>query len=246
MAPLKFGSSSKTSTFKRSAFPMQSGTVGHASALKAVEQTKEQSADELAKMKLEEEKRKIERERKEREEAEQKEKEAEEKEKQDKEYRKTRKTQKLEEKIKKHNGGKKGKKAYEEYKKKQQEAQGTYEEYKKEMGEGEGVLSEKEWKKQNEGNIMSRKDWVASDEGQESLKDIRTKKGDRLKEKLAESKMYDDMTIEQRMDYKAKNEATPVRFLGGAMDLVDGLGGGIKDALDAITRGAISALKKKK
>ena len=31
----KFGSSSKSNTFKRSAFPMQSGTVSHSSALKA-------------------------------------------------------------------------------------------------------------------------------------------------------------------------------------------------------------------
>ena len=34
MAPLKFGSSSKTSTFKRSAFPMQTGTAGHTTAVK--------------------------------------------------------------------------------------------------------------------------------------------------------------------------------------------------------------------
>ena len=58
--------------------------------------------------------------------------------------------------------------------------------------------------------------------------------------------IYKNSPVKNMAYWKAKNEATPVKFLGGAMDLVDGLGGGIKDALDAITRGAISALKKKK
>ena len=44
---LKYGSSSKSSAFKRSAFPMQSGTVNHASAVKQVE---EKDADRLKRL----------------------------------------------------------------------------------------------------------------------------------------------------------------------------------------------------
>ena len=61
MAPLKFGSSSKASTFKRSAFPMQSGTAGHSTAVEkasALKETKESTADELVRLKLEEKLRK--------------------------------------------------------------------------------------------------------------------------------------------------------------------------------------------
>ena len=44
---LKYGSSSKSSAFKRSAFPMQSGTTNHASAVKKVE---EKDADRLKRL----------------------------------------------------------------------------------------------------------------------------------------------------------------------------------------------------
>ena len=53
---LKYGSSSKSNTFKRSAFPMQSGTTSHASALKQVKQKTRSKYDQDQIDKLREEK----------------------------------------------------------------------------------------------------------------------------------------------------------------------------------------------
>jgi len=68
MAPLKFGSSSKTSTFKRSAFPMQTGTANHtaavqrASALKATDDYKQSDLErEQNKTKAQQDKENLER-----------------------------------------------------------------------------------------------------------------------------------------------------------------------------------------
>ena len=49
--PLKYGSSSKSNNFNRSAFPMQSGTSSHTSAVKQVEEEKETAAAELKRRK---------------------------------------------------------------------------------------------------------------------------------------------------------------------------------------------------
>ena len=51
---LKYGSSSKSNTFTRSAFPMQSGTASHASAVKQVEDYVEKDKQRKAQLALEE------------------------------------------------------------------------------------------------------------------------------------------------------------------------------------------------
>ena len=107
-------------------------------------------------------------------EEEQKKKEEEEAAKKAAEERKSSKTEKIEGKISKHTT-KNQKKAYEK------------------------------WLKENKmsGDDETFKQWQESEEGIKASKK-KTKRGDRLKEKLAESKMYDDMDIQERMAYKQK------------------------------------------
>ena len=230
MAPLKFGSSSKTSTFKRSAFPMQTGTASHTTAVKKASALKETKSDidklteitiqnkiaEQEKIKKKREKEKAEQEKNlniakeagfdtyEEYQKDQEKKEAQE--------RESHKTQKTEGKLKKQKGKDKHSKLTE--KSNEQKA------IQKDLADKIKVLAETDTSGMTPEQLEAHNKKIEDLQGQvqKSTKKSKkldkkletapktTKKADRLKEKLAESKMYDDMSIEDRLAYKQKKK----------------------------------------
>ena len=240
--PLKFGSSSKASTFKRSAFPMQTGTINHSSALKAAEEhtiekeLESQYAQEQKEKKIQEMKNRanergyekyikenpgghskeewlklneeggttpsqiaeknVEQKNKEIKAQEQKEKEEAERIKaEEAEEKKSHKTQKIEKKISKQKGKSKHSKLTEKITQGQSQLE-VLNEKNKNLDPESNEYKKNQRKIERLNNKL--RNW---NEGLETAS-TKTKKGDRLKEKLAESEMYDNMSIQEKMAYK--------------------------------------------
>ena len=188
---LNFGKNKRASSFKRSAYPMQSGTASHASALK--EGTNKEVQDVVnanAKLKIakaEQESAKI----KEgilKKEAEKKEKETFESD-EALSKRKSSKTTNLEGKLKKTKTNK-------SYKKSDQ-----YKADKEEYG-NLSILDQEKAGPRNEFLGKKRKEYAANPDNTDAINNSRSRRSDRQTEKLASSKRYDDMSIEERTKHK--------------------------------------------
>tara|TARA_R110002073_G_scaffold186533_1_gene345113 strand:+ start:40 stop:912 length:873 start_codon:yes stop_codon:yes gene_type:complete len=179
---LNFGKNKRASSFKRSAYPMQSGTASHASALKSsdkvTELTNAKAEQETAKIKegeLKKQAEKLEKETFESDEALSK--------------RKSSKTTNLEGKLKKT----KTRKSY----KKSDQFKKDKEEFKKTDAYKNGDAS---WLE--DGLPAARKEYAANPNNTDAINSSRSRKSDRQTEKLASSKRYDDMSIEERTKHK--------------------------------------------
>ena len=188
---LNFGKNKRASSFKRSAYPMQSGTASHASALK---KSDKESLTALTTAKAEEITAGLEQEKLERQEAadlKAKNKKEEETFKSDEALskRESSKTKKLQGDLKKT----KTRKSY----KKSDQFKKDKEEFKKTDAYKNGDAS---WLK--DGLPAARKEYAANPDNTDAINSSRSRKSDRQTEKLASSKRYDDMSIEERTKHK--------------------------------------------
>ena len=246
---LKFGSSSKSSTFKRQGFPMHSGTTSHSSALKEAKENKDKATSDRAvelalrnkELELQKKNEQLEKERAKKETKKELKKKgvkddqgnyilgefesADEKYDPKKDYSKPDPNLNLSPKAAKL-AEKKNKKKEKERIKKDKEATAQEERVSSKTKGLEGKLSKtktnkayknseqykldkKEFNESDETNWTKfrnkkRDEWASDPKNAEAIRTSKSKKSDRQKEKLAESKMYDDMSIEQRLDYKQK------------------------------------------